>query len=231
MATTTTDLLSGITRVEDFWPVGELKPYAKNAKKHDPKQVAKIAESIRQHGWTSRIVIDEDGEIIAGHGRRLAAISIDPKMKVPVLVLEGITKEQARALRLIDNKVQEGGYDTGLLSEELRELVVDLDVDLSAFYDDRDLNFAIDDLGEIDLGALSEDISTEVVAQTERTANEIEQSDKTSVPVGKVLGFNSLSSEQARTVKQFIAIIEAETGLQGAEALTVFAGQFTGGEA
>jgi hypothetical protein len=230
MATTSTDF-SGIVRSEETWSVSRLIPDEKNAKKHEPKQVAKIAESIRQNGWITRIVVEEDGTIIAGHGRRLAAISIDPKGEVPVLVLKGITKEQARALRLIDNKVQEGGYDTGLLSEELRELVLDLDFDMSKFFDERDLNFAIDDLGEIDLGALSDDISAEVIEQTERTATEIEQSDKSSVPVGKVLGFASFTSEQARLVKKFVAIIEAETGLQGAEALTVFAGQFAGGEA
>lgn len=145
-----------------------------------------------------------------------------------MLVLKGITKEQARALRLIDNKVQEGGYDTALLAEELRELVVDLDVDLTAFYDDRDLNFAIDDLGEINLDSLSDDISTEVAEQTERTQTEIVESDKSSVPTGKVLGFTSFTSEQARVVKKFVAIVEAETGLQGADALVAFAAQFTG---
>lgn len=227
MATTTTDLRN-IQRVEETWPVSRLVPYGKNAKKHEPKQVAKIAESIRQHGWTTRIVVEEDGTIIAGHGRRLAAISIDPNGDVPVLVLKGITKEQARALRLIDNKVQEGGYDTGLLAEELRELVVDLDVDLSAFYDDRDLNFAIDDLGEINLDSLSEDISSEVLEQTERTQAEIAESDKAGVPVSKVLGFGAFTSEQARVIKKFVSTLESETGLQGAEALTVFAGQFTG---
>lgn len=228
MATTSTELPSNIVRSEETWPVSRLVPYEKNAKKHEPKQVAKIAESIKVHGWTTRIVVEEDGTIIAGHGRRLAAISIDPACEVPVLVLKGITKEQARALRLIDNKVQEGGYDTALLADELRELVVDLDVDLSAFYDERDLNFAIDDLGEINLDSLSDDISTEVAEQTERTQTEIVESDKSSVPTGKVLGFTSFTSEQARVVKKFVAIVEAETGLQGADALVAFAAQFTG---
>ena len=228
MATTSTELPSNIVRSEETWPISRLAPYEKNAKKHEPKQVAKIAESIRAHGWTTRIVVEEDGTIIAGHGRRLAAISIDPNGSVPVLVLKGITKEQARALRLIDNKVQEGGYDTALLADELRELVVDLDVDLSAFYDERDLNFAIDDLGEIDLGSLSDDISAEVAEQTERTQTEIVESDKSSVPTGKVLGFTSFTSEQARVVKKFVAIVEAETGLNGADALVAFAAQFTG---
>lgn len=225
MAITTTELPSHIKRLEEDWATGRLVPYEKNAKKHDDKQVAKIAESIRQNGWTTRIAVEEDGTIIAGHGRRLAAIKLGLKT-VPVLVLVGISKEQARALRLIDNKVQEGGYDTSLLADELKDLVIDLDFDLSKFFDERDLDFAIDDLGEIDLGALSDDISSEVIEQTERTANEIDQSDKSLMPVSKALGFNSFTSEQARVVKRFISVLESETGLVGAEAFTAFAGQF-----
>lgn len=225
--TTTTELANHITRLEQDWAIEKLVPYEKNAKKHDPKQVAKIAESIKQHGWTTRIVVEEDGSIIAGHGRRLASIQLGLKT-VPVTILKGISKEQARALRLIDNKVQEGGYDTALLSEELKSLVVDLDYDLSSFFDTRDLDFAIDDLGEIDLDSLSEDISTEVVAATERTQSEISTSDSAAVPVSKVLGFSSFTSEQGRLVKKFVASIEAETGLTGAEALARFVGVVMG---
>lgn len=228
--TTTPELARHIDRSDEVWPVESLIPYEKNAKKHDPKQVAKIAESIRLHGWTTRIVVDGDGEIIAGHGRRLAAISLHLK-NVPVTVLRGITKEQARALRLIDNKVQEGGYDTDLLSQELRELVVDLEVDLSGFFDARDLEFAIEDLGEMDLGSLSDDISTEVLEQTERTQKEIVDSDAAEVPVAKVLGFKSFTSEQARVIKQLVATLETETGLTGADAIVAFAREFSGAAA
>lgn len=228
--TTTPELARHIDRSDEVWPVESLIPYEKNAKKHDPKQVAKIAESIRLHGWTTRIVVDGDGEIIAGHGRRLAAISLHLK-NVPVTVLRGITKEQARALRLIDNKVQEGGYDTDLLSQELRDLVVDLEVDLSGFFDARDLEFAIEDLGEMDLGSLSDDISTEVLEQTERTQKEIVDSDAAEVPVAKVLGFKSFTSEQARVIKQLVATLETETGLTGADAIVAFAREFSGAAA
>lgn len=220
-----TELNPNITRVERDAPVSWLIPYENNAKKHEPAQVKKIAASIRQHGWTTRIVAEEDGTIIAGHGRRLAAISLG-LTTVPVTVLKGITKEQARALRLIDNKVQEGGYDTDLLSRELRELVVDLDVDLSTFFDDRDLNFAIDDLGEIDMDFLSDNIAVEVQEQTERTQVEIAAADTGSVQVTKALGFSSVTSAQARVIKQFIAVLEAETGLTGADALEAFAREF-----
>lgn len=219
------EINNSINRVEEDWPVDRLVPYDRNAKKHEPAQVRKIAESIRQHGWTTRIVVEEDGTIIAGHGRRLAALSLGLKT-VPVAVLKGISKDQARALRLIDNKVQEGGYDTDLLSQELRELVMDLDVDMSKFFDDRDLNFAIDDLGEIDLDFLSDDIAVEVQEQTERTQAEIQSADEDSIQLVKVLGFSSVTAAQARVIRQFLAILEGETGLQGAEALVAFAREF-----
>lgn len=226
MTTTTTDL-SGIKRQEETWAVTRLVPYERNAKKHDPKQVAKIAESIRMHGWTTRIVVEEDGTIIAGHGRRLASIQLGLET-VPVLVLKGISKEQAAALRLIDNKVQEGGYDTDLLSLELKELHADLGLDMSKFFDERDLQFAIEDLGEIDLLSLSEDISFEVAEQTERTQNQIVEADTKLVPLTKVLGFSQVTGEQGRLIKHMLALIEKETGLQGADALTAFAREFEG---
>lgn len=222
---TTTELPNNILRLEEDWPLERLVPYELNAKKHDPKQVAKIAASIKANGWTTRIIVEEDGTIIAGHGRRLASIELNLPT-VPVLVLKGMTKEQARALRLIDNKVQEGGYDTDLLAQELRELHVDLDVDMGAWFDQRDLDFAIDDLGEIDLGSLTADISGEVIEQTEKTQAQIEDTDTQTSPVSKALGFNTVTGAQLRSIKRFIGAIEAETGLTGAEALCAFAREF-----
>lgn len=221
----TTEQPAGIVRAEETWSVDRLVPYDKNAKKHEPKQVAKIAASIEQHGWTTRIVVEEDGTIIAGHGRRLAALHLALDT-VPVCVLKGISKDQARALRLIDNKVQEGGYDTDLLAEELRELHVDLAVDLTSWFDQRDLDFAIDDLGEIDFGSLASDISSEVLAQTEKTQAQIEETDTQTVPLSKAFGFSTVTGEQQRLIKRLLATLEAETGLTGADALCAFAREF-----
>lgn len=214
-------------KLEEQWPIADLVPYENNAKKHDAKQVAKIAASIREHGWTTRILVEEDGTIIAGHGRRLAAISLG-LTEVPVTVLKGISKDQARALRLIDNKVQEGGYDTDLLSEELKSLVIDAAVDLDLWFDQRDLDFAIDDLGEIDLDSLSDDISEEVARQTAKTQEEIAQADEEKVSVVKVLGYTQVTASQARSIKHFLATVETETGLQGGAALAAFAREFEG---
>lgn len=203
---------------DEVWSIDRLVPYAANSKRHDPKQVGKIAASIRKHGWTTRIVVEPDGTIIAGHGRRLAAIELLQE-KVPVTVLHGISKEQARALRLIDNKVQEGGHDTGLLSMELKSLVLEEGIDMGDFFDVRDLNFAIDDLGELDLDSLSADIAPEVAEQTSRTEREIETTDDTDVSLTKAIGVSKITGSQARELKRFIGEAQDFYGCDPAEAL------------
>ena len=78
-----------------YRPLQELSPYAHNARTHSPEQVAQLVESIKQFGWTNPVLIDEKGEIIAGHGRVMAAEML--KMdSVPVIVLSGLTDEQKK---------------------------------------------------------------------------------------------------------------------------------------
>lgn len=210
--------MTDITKVEEQWGVDRLIPYAMNSKKHDPKQVKKIAASIAKFGWTTRIVVEPDGTIIAGHGRRLAAIDLMQET-VPVIVLKGITKEQAKALRLVDNKVQEGGYDTALLSLELKELVLEDGFDMSEFFDVRDLSFAIDDLGDLDIDSLTADIAPEVAAQTTRTENEIDAADEGDVSLTRAIGISKISGQQARELKRLIGEAQDMYACDPAEAL------------
>lgn len=210
--------MTDITKVEEQWGVDRLIPYAMNSKKHDLKQVKKIAASIAKFGWTTRIVVEPDGTIIAGHGRRLAAIDLMQET-VPVIVLKGITKEQAKALRLVDNKVQEGGYDTALLSLELKELVLEDGFDMSEFFDVRDLSFAIDDLGDLDLDSLTADIAPEVAAQTTRTENEIDAADEGDVSLTRAIGISKISGQQARELKRLIGEAQDMYACDPAEAL------------
>lgn len=106
--------------------VADLVPYAKNAKKHDKKQIDNVAESIRQYGFVQPVVIDRDGVIVIGHCRTLAAKKLGMK-EIPCVCVDDLTPEQVAALRLVDNKSNESDWDMGLLSEELGSL------DLSAF--------------------------------------------------------------------------------------------------
>ena len=109
-----------------------LTPDPGNARTHDKRQVAQIARSITEFGFSNPILIDEAGLIIAGHGRLLAAKSLG-LTEVPTIVLPGLTDIQKRALRLADNKIAlNAGWDFDLLKVELQQLsVLDMDFDLT----------------------------------------------------------------------------------------------------
>lgn len=111
-------------------PIGDIKPYGKNAKKHPDKQVAKIAGSIQEFGFNQPIVVDKDNVIIVGHGRYLAAILLDLK-EVPVITLD-IPEEKAKAYRLADNKLNESDWDMQLVIQELKDLSMPM-LDLTGF--------------------------------------------------------------------------------------------------
>jgi ParB-like chromosome segregation protein Spo0J len=112
-------------------PIEELLPYARNARQHTDAQVAQIAASIREWGWTIPVLIDETGTLIAGHGRVLAARQLSIET-IPTMIARGWTEAQIKAYRLADNKLSlNSEWDIGLLKVELgdlRELGVDLQV-------------------------------------------------------------------------------------------------------
>jgi DNA modification methylase len=113
----------------EHWPLARLKPYARNAKTHDEGQVAKIAASMVEFGWTMPCLVAANGELIAGHGRVLAAAQLGLS-EAPVIVLGHLTEAQRRAYRIADNKLTElGGWDEALLLQELQALLAE-DYDL-----------------------------------------------------------------------------------------------------
>jgi len=133
------------TRVQ-VWPadvverrdVGQLVPFARNARTHSPEQVSQIAASIRQWGWTVPVLIGDDGGIIAGHARVMAAqqLGIDT---VPVMVARGWSDAQKRAYVLADNKLAlSAAWNDDLLKVELADLRdVGLDLALTGFDSDE----------------------------------------------------------------------------------------------
>ena len=103
-------------------PVAELIPYARNARTHSPAQVAQIAASIREFGWTNPVLVDGERGVIAGHGRLLAARQLG-LTQVPTLELSHLTPAQRRAYVLADNRLALSvGWDEDLLRVELAEL-------------------------------------------------------------------------------------------------------------
>jgi DNA modification methylase len=116
--------------------VADLIPYASNSRTHSDAQVAQIAASIKEFGWTNPILIDGENTIIAGHGRLLAARKLGLN-KVPAIVLDHLTKPQQRALVIADNQLAlNAGWDMDMLKAEIEDLnLEDFDISLLGFDD------------------------------------------------------------------------------------------------
>src|SRR5215510_16493826 len=123
--------------------VATLVPYARNARTHNEAQIRQIAEAIEQWGWTNPILIAEDGVIIAGHGRIMAAEKLGIA-DVPVMIARGWTENQKRAYAIADNKLAlNAGWDEHLLTAEL----FDIGDELRSF-----VGFSMDELRGLSIG-------------------------------------------------------------------------------
>jgi ParB-like chromosome segregation protein Spo0J len=114
--------------------VASLIPYARNARTHSPEQVDQIAASIREWGWTIPILIDENGGLIAGHGRIMAARKLGIA-EVPCMTAVGWSEAQKKAYIIADNKLaMNAGWDNDLLKIELGDLgALNFDLSLTGF--------------------------------------------------------------------------------------------------
>jgi hypothetical protein len=122
----------------EMWPLDRLVPYERNARTHSPEQVAQIAASIQEFGFTNPILVDGADGILAGHGR-LAAAKDMGLAEVPVIVLDHLSAAQRRAYILADNQLSlNAGWDTELLQMEVAALnLADFDLSLLGFDDER----------------------------------------------------------------------------------------------
>jgi DNA modification methylase len=116
------------------WPTAKLLPYARNARTHSDAQVAQIAASIAEFGFTNPILAGSDGVIVAGHGRLAAAQKLGLEV-VPVVVLDHLSPTQRRALVIADNRIAENaGWDEAMLRIELEALQSEgFDLDITGF--------------------------------------------------------------------------------------------------
>lgn len=129
-------------------PISELKPFPGNARRHSKKQVRQIADSIRRFGFTNPVLISDDGEILAGHGRVLAARDLGFST-VPALHLSHLSSVERKAYVLADNKLAlNAGWDAELLAIELQGLI-DLDFDVSVTgFSLAEIDIVLDDARE-----------------------------------------------------------------------------------
>lgn len=113
----------------EVWQTLDLKPNVRNARLHTPEQIDDIAKSIKRFGFTIPLLIDEDGLVIAGHGRLLAANKLEIA-EVPVIIARGWSDAQKRAYALADNRIAENSsWDVNALRVEIFELSKEEDFD------------------------------------------------------------------------------------------------------
>jgi hypothetical protein len=150
--------------VVEYRPLDAIHPHKRNPRRHSKGQIKQIVSSIDEYGFTNPILIDEHAEIIAGHGRYLAATLLELK-SVPTITLNGLTKEQKLALRIADNKLAENAsWDSELLAFELNLIIkVDYDVTLTGF-ETAEVDLIIEAASEPTSGD-----STELVPEPGRT--------------------------------------------------------------
>lgn len=173
--------------------LADLVPYANNTKKHDETQIKNVAESIKKYGWVQPIVIDNDGTIVIGHCRALAAEKLGIE-EVPCVVVSDLTEEEINALRIVDNKTNESPWDFDLLSAELPE------IDLSDF----EFDFGIEDEEEE-----TEIVEDEALSTEEDEIPEVEEDAEPTTKMGDVwqLGNHRLvcgDSTDAETVRKLM---------------------------
>ena len=121
-----------------YMSIKDLKPYKKNAKKHTAEQINRIAESIKEFGFKSPVLIDQCNCVVAGHGRVMGAKKAGLK-EVPVIRISDLTEDQVKAYRLVDNKLNESEWDSDLLNEEIKEFLKNDAFDMSLFGFDNDI--------------------------------------------------------------------------------------------
>jgi DNA modification methylase len=132
------DTSSGLLRASDrkieLVAVARLKPYVANARTHSKKQIRQIADSIQRFGFTNPVLIDDEGMIVAGHGR-VAAAKLLKLTAVPALRLSHLSDAEKSAYILADNRLAEkAGWDKELLAIELQGLIeLDFDVEITGF--------------------------------------------------------------------------------------------------
>lgn len=207
--------------VIELWPIADLKPYPLNAKEHPKEQVETLARSIKRLGWSQPIVVDANGVIIAGHGRRLAALHLGLN-KVPVLCRKDLSKEEAEALRLADNKVVSLDYDQDSLAASMA-LISDAELKEVSGYAAEEFDFAKEAaVLEMSHAAIAEDIGEAVAAQHDANEQITRAIDERAEALAKAFGFSKVTTAQARRLKVIMTSIEEQTEKTGAEALLAF---------
>lgn len=194
--------------------VADLIPYASNSRTHSDAQIAQIAASIREFGWTNPILIDGDNGLIAGHGRLLAARKLGLE-NVPAIILDHLTKAQQRALVIADNQLAlNAGWDFAALENEIRGLDNEgFDLEILGF-DDADLQKMLADVESIELPALADGDREPFQQMTFTLHDEQAEQVKAAMDAAKAMGpfdsqnENSNGNALARICETFLTVAD-----------------------
>lgn len=150
-----------------------ITPYARNSRTHSDEQVAQVAASIKEFGWTNPILIDEESVIIAGHGRLMAAQRLGYE-EVPIIRLENLTDAQKRAYVIADNKLAlNAGWDDEMLAIEVEELLEQgFDLGLTGF-DSDEIDSLLAEANKVEDGNTDEDEAPEPPANPISTVGDV----------------------------------------------------------
>src|SRR5262245_7278735 len=142
-------LTGGLTMQIENRAVEALRPYARNARTHSRKQIRQIARSIERFGFCNPVLVDDQGEIIAGHGR-VAAAKLLGIEQVPTVKLAHLSEVEKRAYILADNRLAEkAGWDREILAIELQALVdLEFEVELTGF-ETAETDLILEEAGEV----------------------------------------------------------------------------------
>lgn len=213
--TNTTDPYNLVRLPTEMWDIDRVTPYHKNTKVHTAAHITKLKASIAADGLFDALIVDMDGVIIAGHGRFQSLVELGQKV-VPVKHAAHLSKNQADAARIAHNKTASTEYDSGAMAEELRRLVEADDVDLSVLgLDERELDFLVDDLGDLNMDAISANLDADIDEQDAETGRKVAATDASSEKIVRTLGFNSIPIAAVKDLRRFLADIEAGTGKVG----------------
>lgn len=189
------------TRNLTYQPIDNLKPLARNARTHSRKQIRQIANSIARFGFNNPVLVDDNNQIIAGHGR-VSAAKLLGMTELPVLALSGMSAAERKAYALADNKLAlNAGWDTELLALEMKDLIdLDFDLELTGF-----------DLAEIDLTIDAANDAAGSKKQDE--ADNVPCLDKTAVTrLGDLwqMGKHRLLCGDARSEPDYVKLMQGE---------------------
>lgn len=175
-----------------YKPIQDLIPYARNSRTHNDAQVAQIAASIKEFGWTNPVLLDGENGIIAGHGRVLAAQKLGQK-EIPTIELSHMTENQKRAYIIADNKLAlNAGWDNDMLFTEFTDLKdAGYDLGLTGFSDDEIRALTPEVINE---GLVDEDQTPEPPAEPKTKPGDIYQLGKHRLMCGDSTSIEALET-------------------------------------